>query len=127
VVSGDDHDVPQIDIERSGPGPEVIDEVSRAGLGHPSVQEQLGETRHRLLSIQLLEPALEGKPDGPLLLDRYRATIYHYTNTQVVLVTGHLEHLRVSTEVSEAGHQPLPNRGRNSSCLCYRNRETTHL
>jgi hypothetical protein len=110
VVSGNDHDDQQIDIERFGPGPEVIDEVSRAVLSHPSVQEQLGETRHRLLSVRLLEPALEGKPDGPLHPDRYRASIYDYTNNRVVLVTGRLEDLRGSTEVSEAGHQPLPNR-----------------
>jgi hypothetical protein len=107
--NGKEHDDLQIDIERFGPGPEVIDEVSRAVLGHPSVQEQLGEARHRLLSVQLLEPALEGKPDGPLPPDRYRATIYDYTNNRVVLVTGRLEDVRGSTEVSEAGHQPLPN------------------
>ena len=29
----------RIDIERFGPGPEVTDEVSRAVLDHPSVQD----------------------------------------------------------------------------------------
>jgi hypothetical protein len=28
----------RIDIERFGPGPEVIEEVSQAALNHPSVQ-----------------------------------------------------------------------------------------
>jgi hypothetical protein len=112
VVSGNgnDHDDQQIDIERFGPGPEVIDEVSRAVLSHPLVQEQLRETRHRLLSVRLLERALEDKPDGPLPPDRYRATIYDYTNNRVVLATGGLDDVQGSTEVSEAGHQPLPNR-----------------
>ena len=108
--NGNEHDDPRIDIEGFGPGPEVVDEVSRAALNHPSVREQLSETRHRLLSVRLLEPELEGKPDGPLPPDRYRATIYDYTNNRVVLATGRLEDIRGSTEVSEAGYQPLPNR-----------------
>ncbi|MBA2533407.1 MAG: hypothetical protein H0V21_00180, partial [Rubrobacter sp.] len=107
---GNEHDDLRIDIERFGPGPEVIDEVSQAALNHPSVQEHLSETRHRLLSVRLLEPALESKPDGPLPPDRYRATIYDYTNNRVVLATGRLDDIQGSTEVSEAGHQPLPNR-----------------
>jgi hypothetical protein len=110
VVSGNDHDDLQIDIERFGPGSEVIDEVSLAVLNHPSVQEQLGETRHRLLSVRLLEPTLEDKPGEPLPPDHYRATIYDYTNNRVVLATGRLEDIQGSMEVSEAGHQPLPNR-----------------
>src|SRR5215210_1482519 len=107
---GNEHHDLRIDIERFGPGPEVIDEVSQAALNHPSVQEHLSETRHRLLSVRLLEPALESKPDGPLPPDRYRATIYDYTNNRVVLATGRLGDIQGSTEVSEAGYQPLPNR-----------------
>ena len=107
--NGNEHDYPQIDIESIGPGPEVIDEVSQAALNHPSVREQLSETRHRLLSHRLLEPALEGKAGEPLLPDRYRASFYDYTNNRVVLATGRLEDIQGSTEVSEAGHQPLPN------------------
>src|SRR3712207_4490200 len=46
----------RIDIESFGPGPEVNDEVSEAVLDHPSVQEYLDGTRHRLLSVRLLIP-----------------------------------------------------------------------
>lgn len=100
----------RINIERFGPGPEVIDEVSQAVLNHPSVREQLGETRHRLLSVQLLNSAAQGKPDDPIPPDHYRATIYDYTNNRIVLATGGLDDIQGSMEVSEAGYQPLPNR-----------------
>jgi hypothetical protein len=109
VVSGNEHDDAQIGIERFGPGPQVIDEVSQAALEHPSVREQLSGTRHRLLSVRLLEPALEDKPGGLMPPDRYRATFYDYTNNRVVLATGRVEDVQGSMEVSEAGHQPLPN------------------
>ena len=107
-MSNNEHGDPQIDIERFGPGPEVIDEVSQTVLDHPSVREYLSGTRHRLLSVRLLEPAVEGKPDEPVPPDRYRAAIYDYTNNRVVLATGSLDDIQGSLEVSEAGHQPLP-------------------
>jgi Copper amine oxidase, enzyme domain len=100
----------RIDIERFGPGPEAIEEVSQAVLGHSSVRDQLDETRRRLLSVRLLEPEVEGKPDEPMPPDRYGATIYDYTNNRVVLATGGLDDIQGSMEVSEAGYQPLPNR-----------------
>ena len=97
----------QIDVERFGPGPEAVEEVSQAVLGHASAREQLGEARHRLLSVRLLEP--EGKPRDPMPPDRYRAEIYDYTSNRVVLATGGLDDIEGSMEVSEAGYQPLPN------------------
>jgi Copper amine oxidase, enzyme domain len=105
-----EHNNLQINIEKFGPGPEAIDEVSQATFNHPSVREQLSETRHRLLSVQLLKSAGQGKPDEPIPPDRYQATIYDYTNNRVVLATGNLDDIRGSMELSEAGHQPLPNR-----------------
>jgi hypothetical protein len=100
----------QIDIERLGPGPEIIEEISRAVVEQPSAQEYLSETRNRLLWFELLKPTVEGKVDGPVLPDRYRATTYDYTNNRVVLTTGHLEDTQELIEVSEAGYQPLPNK-----------------
>ena len=61
--NGNEHDDLQINIERFGPGPEVIEEVSQAVSNYPAVQEQLSETRHRLLSVRLLAPAVKDKPD----------------------------------------------------------------
>ncbi len=97
----------QVDIEPAGPGPEVIDEVTQAISEHASVQEQLSETRQRLLSIELLNPEGADKADG-LEPDRYRATTYDYTNNRVILTTGSLSDIQGSMEVSESGHQPLP-------------------
>jgi hypothetical protein len=100
----------QIDIERLGPEPETIEEISRAALERPSSQEYLSETRNRLLGVELLEPSVEGKTGGPVLPDRYRATTYDYTNNRVVLTTGRLDDPQESIEVTEAGYQPLPNK-----------------
>jgi hypothetical protein len=105
-----EHEDLQIDIERFGPGPETTDEVSQATLNHPLVQEQLRDTRHRLLSIQLLKSPVTRKPDEPIAPDRYRVTVYDYTNNRAVLATGSLDDIQGSMEVSEAGYQPLPNR-----------------
>src|SRR5918995_523480 len=99
----------QVNIEWAGPGPEVVDEVSQALSEHPSVQEQLRETRQRLLSIELLNPEGVDRVDG-VEPDRYRATTYDYTNNRVILTTGSLDDVRGSMEVSESGHQPLPTR-----------------
>jgi hypothetical protein len=109
-VSENERDDLRIKTERFGPGPEAIDEVSQAVLEHPSVREQLRETRHRLLSVQLLKSPVKEKPDEPIPPDRYRATIYDYTNNRVVLATGSLDDIQGSMEVSEAGYQPLPTR-----------------
>src|ERR671911_1396324 len=108
--NGNDHDDLQIEVEQFGPGPEVIDEGSQTVLDHPSVREQLRETRHRLLTVRLLQPAVEGKPDEPIPPDRYRATIYDYTNNRVVLATGSLDDVAGSLEVSVSGRQPIPTR-----------------
>src|SRR5215207_9063797 len=100
----------QIDIERLGPEPETIEEISRAAVEHPSSREYLSETRNRLLGVEFLEPTVEGKAEGPVLPDRYRATVYDYTNNRVVLTTGHLDDTQEPIEVTEAGYQPLPNK-----------------
>src|SRR5215207_10859049 len=102
-----EHSDVQVNIEWAGPGPEVVDEVSQALSEHPSVREQLSETRQRLLSIELLNPEGAGRVDG-LEPDRYRTTTYDYTNNRVILTTGSLNDIQGSMEVSESGEQPLP-------------------
>src|SRR3712207_8551309 len=97
----------RIEIESFGPGPEVNDEVSEAVLDHPSVQEYLDGTRHRLLNVRLLDSEIEGKPDEPVPPDRYRATIYDYTNNRAVVATGRLEDVAGSLGDSVGGPQPM--------------------
>src|SRR5918997_700653 len=108
--NGNDHDDLQIEVEQFGPGPEVNDEVSEAVLDHPSVQEYLDGTRHWLLFVRLLDSEVEGKPDEPVPPDRYRATIYDYTNNRAVVATGRLDDVAGSLEASVTGRQPLPPR-----------------
>ncbi|MEJ7632338.1 MAG: hypothetical protein WKF28_07505 [Rubrobacteraceae bacterium] len=95
----------RVEIERFGREPEAMDEVRRASLEHPSVQERLRGKRSRLLSVQFVEPG--GKADDAAAPDRYRTTIYDYDDNQVILATGSLDDSD-SVEVSQAGHQPLP-------------------
>ncbi len=99
----------QINIEPVGPGPEVIDEVAQALADNYSLQEHLAEIRSRLLSIELLDPVGTGRADG-LEPDRYRATYFDYDNNRVKLVTGSLDDIQGSMEVSDSIQQPLPTR-----------------
>ena len=98
--NGNEHSDLRINIESFGPGPEATDEVREAVSDHPSVKEYLDETRHRLLSVELLKSGRGGKPDGPVPPDRYRATIYDYTNNRAVVATARLDNIRPSMEVS---------------------------
>jgi hypothetical protein len=107
--NGNEHSDVQINIEPVGPGPEVIDEVSQALAEHPSVQEHLSEIRSRLLSVELLDPVDAGTADG-LEPDRYLATYFDYDNNQVKLVSGRLDNIQASVEVSDSIQQPLPTR-----------------
>ncbi|HEV8224075.1 MAG TPA: hypothetical protein VGP74_02365, partial [Rubrobacteraceae bacterium] len=109
-MSENEHGDVRIEIEPFGPGPEVNEEVSKAVLDHPAVQEYLDGTRHRLLSVRLLDAEVEGKPDEPVPPDRYRATIYDYTNNRAVVATGSLDDVAGSLEVSVSGRQPIPTR-----------------
>jgi hypothetical protein len=104
-----EHNDLRINVESFGRGPDIIDEVRRASLEHPSVRERLRGKRNRLLSVQLVEPAGRGKGDEPAPPDRYRATIYDYDDNRVVVATGRLDD-RESVEVLQAGYQPLPTR-----------------
>ncbi|MCA1716655.1 MAG: hypothetical protein LC781_07270 [Actinobacteria bacterium] len=99
----------RINVEELGRGRGAFDEARRASLEHSSVRERLRGKRNRLLSVQLLEPSGRGKAHDPAPPDRYRATIYDYTDNRVVLATGRLDD-REAVDVSQAGYQPLPTR-----------------
>ncbi|HEY0174468.1 MAG TPA: hypothetical protein VGB98_25855 [Pyrinomonadaceae bacterium] len=91
-----------------GPEQSALDELGRALLQAPVVREQLGRARHRLLSLELVDDDPEIKsarvPKAP---ERFRATIYDYTNDRTVRAEGRLDSpKRLAVEVS--GDQPLP-------------------
>ena len=77
--NGNEHSGLQITIERFGSGPEVTDAVRETVSDHPSVQEYLDGTRHKLLSVRLLDAEVEGlKPGECALIDS--GTARHLTS-----------------------------------------------
>jgi hypothetical protein len=98
----------KLKFEPRGPEQSALDELGRALLQAPAVREQVGRARHRLLSLELLDDDPEVKsarvPKAP---ERFRATIYDYTNNRTVRAEGRLDSpKRLAVEVS--GDQPLP-------------------
>ncbi len=71
-----------IEASHAGTGHEKMAALRPRLLDHPKIREYLAQTRHRLLGVQLLD---KGKShhsaDDP---DRYRATIYDYTNNRTI-------------------------------------------
>ena len=74
-------------------------------LEHPALRERLAQVRHRLLSIELIDPPVKNERMAPP--DAYRATIYDYTHNRAILVGGSL-HAPDDATVEESGLQPLP-------------------
>jgi hypothetical protein len=94
-----------IDVTSWGPNVSTIETLRCRLLDHPAVQEHLAGTRHRLLSVKFVET--EAKTHEPVLSDRYRATVYDYTNNRTVFIDG----CGVESDlvlVSESAIQPLP-------------------
>ncbi|MGH7494365.1 MAG: hypothetical protein ACREOO_18490 [bacterium] len=97
-----------VKIVARGPDVPTFNALRATILKHPMVGEFLKRTRHRLLSLDLLEPEPITKPQGiPAASQHFRATIYDYTNNRTVLVEGRLGQSKV-LQISESGAQPLP-------------------
>lgn len=98
----------KISVKPLGPQQAVIDSLSRAVEANPAIQRYLRDTRHRLLSFDLLEPGLEVKgkklPPPP---DRFCATFYDYTNHRVIRGSGKIATPK-KLEVAEFSDQPVP-------------------
>lgn len=98
----------KLKFEPRGPEQSALDELGRALLQVPAVREQVGRARHRLLSLELVDDDPETKsarvPKAP---ERFRATIYDYTNNRTVRAEGRLDSPK-SLAVEVSGDQPLP-------------------
>lgn len=92
----------------AGPDRATVDKVARRVLNHPSVQKHLKRGRHRLLSLELVEPEEKGKRARQAEPNRHRATIYDYAENRSIVVEGRLDSRRL--DVRESGHQPRPTR-----------------
>ncbi len=94
-----------VEVEPWGPETSAIDAVSCALLEHPRLQDYLTNTRHRLLTFNLLDR--EQKTTLPRPPGRYRATIYDYTNNRTLVAEGCLDEPDLLV-VTESAAQPLP-------------------
>jgi hypothetical protein len=74
-------------------------------LEHRDLKAHLGRTRHRLLSVGLIELVEKLTPPQPP--EQFRATIYDYTHQRTLLATGPVATPR-RLVVAESGAQPLP-------------------
>jgi hypothetical protein len=95
-------------ITPQGPSPELLATVSRELLQHASLRSLTAKTRSRLLALELVEQEPEtktAKPTAPS--DRFRATIYDYTNNRAITAEGSLSNPR-KLAVSESSRQPFP-------------------
>lgn len=98
-----------VDIAPWGPRPALLQEIARIIVRHPSVLDFLKGTRHRLLSVDLVEPELADKAKArPAPPNRFRATLFDYTNNRTIHAFGRVDRPKV-VELSESGEQPLPN------------------
>jgi hypothetical protein len=94
-----------VNVTAWGPDPNDIEALKYRLFEHPAVKDCLAGARHRLLSLQFIEP--ETKTHEPVLTDRYRATVYDYTNNRTVFIDGcGLDNDLLM--VSESAFQPLP-------------------
>jgi hypothetical protein len=88
-----------------GPSQQAIDAAKAAAIAHPSVHRYIRGTRHRLLHFEFIEAAAKpiGRSEPP---NRYRVTIFDYTNNRAIMAVGHFDDrkLEVMTDLA----QPLP-------------------
>jgi hypothetical protein len=96
----------KVRVVPAGPDSATVDKVARRVMSHPSVRRQLKRARHRLLSVELVEPEERAKRARPAEPTRHRATIFDYAENRTLVVEGSLDSRRL--EVSESGGQPLP-------------------
>ena len=99
-----------IKIAPFGPTQAEMDVIARNLLRLTEVKKRLQKSRHRLLSIGLVEPDVDLKQSrAPAKPSRFRATIYDYTNNRTLLIDGRLAQPR-KVEITESASQPLPTR-----------------
>ena len=95
----------RVETEPVGLDEKTVDALARELIRHPTLDEYLADTRHRLLSFELVD--VEEKLEEPREPDRYLATYYDYTNSRSLLVEGSLTN-RDEITVTPSSMQPLP-------------------
>ncbi len=101
-----------VDVRSYGPDPAALQELSAGLLQRPALRDALARTRHELLSVELIEPCILDpgrKVARPRPPDRFRATVYDYTNDRTVFAEGSLRNPD-RLEIRESGLRPVPTR-----------------
>jgi hypothetical protein len=94
-----------------GPSENAIDRVSAGLVSNTSVKKYLERTKYRLLYFELVDSDAENnnykgkrKPVPP---DKFRATLFDYTNNRTIFIDGSLKKPR-HVQITESAIQPLP-------------------
>jgi len=97
-----------LQIKPFGPDQAALDAIAERQLRHAAVQKYLKNARHQILSVGLVDTDPERKSSrAPVSQNRFRTTIYDYTNNRTLLIDGRLDN-PARVEVSESARQPLP-------------------
>lgn len=109
TVKGDRERVEALNVELEpfGPNDRVLASAARVIQAHPDVIAALGETRHRLLYTEVLEPPRAAKERRPVAVNRVRATFFDYTNNRALLVDRAIEG-EERLAITDTGLEPLP-------------------
>jgi hypothetical protein len=94
-----------LDIRPFGPDPAALQQLGANLVEHRGLRSALQQTRHQLLSVEPLES--DKKVARPRAADRFRATIFDYTNNRTLLADGSLRDPDL-LQISESGVQPVP-------------------
>jgi hypothetical protein len=95
-----------VKVEPWGPSQEEIDEAISGVTKDAAVRKLLDGTENRLISFDRIDP--DNKSGNELPPNRYRATLYDYTNERSVIVLGSFQKPG-AYDVSTSSYQPLPN------------------
>lgn len=96
-----------IEVERFGPDPRRLQEISRSLLQHDALQNWLKRGRATVLSVEAIEGDERRKPARAIPPELFLGTIYDYSANRVILVRGSIEDPS-EVEVEERGFQPPP-------------------
>lgn len=95
-----------IDIQPFGPTAAQLDELGRGLLRNDAVRSALGRNKHRLVSIEAVDPdAGERKPSRPREPDAFRALLYDYGAHRTLVLEGSIRD-PAQLVMTESGEQP---------------------
>ena len=95
-----------VDVKPFGPTPQELHKLGARVLQERKLKAFLGRSRHRLLTVEALEPdGADKSRRTPAAPHRFRATIYDETNHRTVLVEAPLARPS-QVEISESSVQP---------------------